>query len=129
LLVKLRVALAAPVTCGLKFTVKGKLCPAGTSAGKDKPLIVNRELFALAAVIVTSAPLALRLPEAVSEVPMTTFPTPKVAGVADNCGATVVPVPAAAMLKDGLDPFDVMVTVPLALPVVCGVNVTVKEKV
>jgi hypothetical protein len=99
------------------------------SAGIDKPLIVNRELFALAAVMVTSAPLAFRLPEAVSEVPTTTFPTPKVAGVAVNCGATVVPAPEAAMLKDGLDPFEVIVTVPLALPVVCGVNVTVKENV
>jgi|ERR1700722_5921025 hypothetical protein len=82
LLTNVSVALSAPVTCGLKVRVNGKLWPAVITAGSDKPLIVNRELFVLAAVTVTLAPLAFRFPEAVPLAPTATFPTARVAGVA-----------------------------------------------
>ena len=36
------------------------------------------------------------------------------------------PVPANAKVRDGLEAFEVMVTVPLALPADCGAKVTVK---
>ena len=39
-------------------------------------------------------------------------------------GAT--PVPANGMVSDGLEAFEVIVTVPLALPADAGVNVTLK---
>ena len=126
MLVKVRVALSVPLTCGLKVTVKGTLFPAEMTAGNDKPLIVKRELFVLAAVTVTFATLALRLPEAVPLVPTTTLPTAKVAGVAVNCPAAIVPVPARDIDKVGLVPLDVTATLPLALLADEGVKVTVK---
>ena len=106
--------------------MKGTLFPAEMTAGNDKPLIVKRELLVLAAVTVTFATLALRLPEAVPLVPTTTLPTGKVAGVAVNCPAAIVPVPARDIDKVGLDPLDVTATLPLALPAAAGVKVTVK---
>ena len=84
LLVKVRTALSAPATCGLNVKVNGTLCPDGMLTGSDKPPIVNRELFEVAAVTVTSAPLALRAPEAVPLLPMTTSPAANVTGVAVN---------------------------------------------
>ena len=77
LLVNVRIALSAPVICGLKVKVNDAICPAGMMTGSDNPPIVNRELFVLAAVTVTFAPLALRLAEAVSLVPTVTLPKSK----------------------------------------------------
>lgn len=74
LLVNVRIALSAPVICGLKVTVNDMLCPAGMSTGSAKLPTVNRELFVLAAVTVTFAPLALRLAEVVWLVPTVTLP-------------------------------------------------------
>lgn len=59
--------------------------------GSDKPPIVNRELFEVAAVTVTSAPVALRAPAAVPLLPMTTSPAANVAGVAVNCAVVRSP--------------------------------------
>lgn len=101
---KVRVALAAPATCGLNVNVNGTLCPEGMVTGSDKPPIVNRELFEVAAVTVTSAPLALRDPAALPLLPVTTSPAANVAGVAVNCAAFDVPdvpdVPDAAALAE-----------------------------
>ena len=91
LLVKVRIALSAPATCGLNVNVNGTLCPEGMVTGSDKPPIVNRELFEVAAVTVTSAPVALRAPSAVPLLPMTTSPAANVAGLAVNCALVVVP--------------------------------------
>lgn len=128
-LVNVRVAPSPPVTCGLKFTVNGVLCPARMTTGSDKALTVNCELFELTAVIVTFAPLALRLPEAVPVDPTNTLPTPRVAGEAVSCAVAVVPVPETGMANDGLDAFEVIVTLPLAAPAVGGVKVTLKARV
>jgi hypothetical protein len=106
--------------------VKGTFWPAGIIAGTDKPLMVKRELLVLAAVTVTLAPLALRVPETVPLAPTATLPADKVVGSAVNTAVAVVPVPERARLRVGLEPFDVMVTLPLALPADCGVKVTVK---
>jgi len=126
LLVNVRVAPSAPATCGLNVTLNAALCPDGMIIGNDKPLIVNRELFVLAAVTVTFEPLAFRLPETVPLVPATTFPTAMGAGVAVNCAAAVAPVHESGMVRVGLDPFDETVTLPLALPADCGAKVTLK---
>ena len=84
MLVKDRLALAAPAAVGLNVTVKGTLPPTGMVAGKVSPLIVNAELFVLAAVTVTIAPVALRVPEAVPLLPTETLPRLKVAGLAES---------------------------------------------
>src|SRR3984885_3506655 len=127
LLVNVRVELSAALaTTGLYVTVNGTLCPAVMTFGSDKPLIVNSELLLLAAGMVTFAPVAVRLPVAVPLVPVNTFPTATGVGLTPNCPATVDPVPVREMTREGLEPFDVTVTLPLALAVDVGAKVTVK---
>lgn len=84
LLVKVSVPLAAPAVVGLNVIVNGMLCPAGTVMGSDMPPMLNAELFVPAALIVTFAPLADKLPETVPLVPTTTLPAAKVVGVTLN---------------------------------------------
>jgi len=81
LLVKVSVALADPVTVGLKVTVNEAFWPAGIVTGSDSPLTTNTESFVLAAVTVTLAPLAVRVPDAVPLLPTTTLPKGSVVGV------------------------------------------------
>lgn len=126
LLVKLRLALSEPTTSGLYVIVNDALCPAGMIVGSDKPLIAKRELLELAAVTVTFAPVAVRIPEAVPLVPVNTLPTATGAGVALSVPGVLDPVPAREMVNVGLDPFEVTVTLPLALPAEAGAKVTVK---
>jgi hypothetical protein len=126
LLVKVAVALSAPVVRGLKVMVNGTLCPAGIVTGSDSWLMLKTELFVLAAVTVTLAPLAVRLPDAVPLVPITTLPSGNVAGVTASTPAVTVPVPVNGMVRVGFDALDVIVTLPLTLPADSGANVTVK---
>ena len=126
MLVNVSVALAAPETCGLKVTVNEALWPAGIVTGSGRPPRLNTELFELAAVTVTFAPLAVRLPDAVPLVPTTTLPRASVVGVTVSCPAAAVPVPDSGIVNVGLDAVEVMVTLPLALAADAGVNVTVK---
>src|SRR5262249_12814192 len=80
LLVNVKVALAAPVVVGLKVTVNGMLCPTGIVTGSDNPPTLKTELFVLAAVTVTLAPLAVSVPDPVPLVPTTTLPSASVSG-------------------------------------------------
>jgi hypothetical protein len=57
-------------------------------------------------------------------VPTVTLPKLRLEVTASCPG--VVPVPVKGMANDGLDASDVMVTLPLTLPLAAGVNVTVK---
>ena len=83
-------------------------------------------LFELAAVIVTFAPLAERLPDPLALVPTTTLPRFNVVGLRVSCPAAAAPVPESGMLKLGLLAVEVTVTLPLALPADVGANLTVK---
>jgi hypothetical protein len=76
--------------------------------------------------MVTFAPLGLRVPEPVPLAPRATLPTPTGAGVALSTPAVADPAPAREMVEVGLDPFDVAVTLPLALVADVGAKVTVK---
>jgi|SRR5215469_1229765 len=80
LLVKVRVAVADPAAVGLKLMVKFAFCPAAIVCGSENPLMVKAELFVLAAVTVTLAPLAVNLPVAVPLEPTVTFPSASGAG-------------------------------------------------
>jgi hypothetical protein len=80
-LANVRVAFAEPALSGLKVTVNGTVWPAAIVTGKDRPLTENTELVVSADVIVTLAPLAVRLPEAAPLVPSTTLPIPSEAGL------------------------------------------------
>ncbi len=125
LLVKVSVPLAAPVVSGLNVTVKDVLWPAGIVTGSERPPMLNTELFELAAVTVTFAPVAVRLPEALPLVPATTLPRFRVVGLTESCPTAALPVPESGTVRLGLDAFEVIAMLPLALPAEVGVNVTV----
>ena len=120
LLVVVSVALADPTAVGLKVIVKGTLCPAGIVTGSESPLIVNAELFVLAAVTVTLDPLAFKLPEAVPLEPSTTLPTASVEGEILSCPARAVPVPVKVSVEVVGCALLVTVSVALADPTLVG---------
>jgi hypothetical protein len=127
LLVNVSVALAAPAAVGLKVTVKGTLPPTGMVAGNVKPLTVNAALFVLAAEMVTIAPAALKVPDAVPLLPTVTLPTLNVAGLTlrvPGC-AVETPTPVRFTLLVAFDASLVMVAIALNVPVAFGENVTV----
>lgn len=126
LLVNVSVALAAPVVCGLNVTVNGKLCPAGIVAGNGNPLMVKALLFELAPVTVTLAPVAFRWPDAVPLDPTTTPPTGSVLGEAPSCPTVVTPVAESDTTRLEFEAVDVIVKLPVAVPVALGLNVTLK---
>jgi hypothetical protein len=88
--------------------------------------MLNAELFELTAVTVTFAPLAVRVPEPVPLEPTATLPRFRVVGLTVSCPTPATPVPDNGIVNVGFDPFDVMVTFPLTLPVAGGVNETLK---
>jgi SpoU rRNA methylase family enzyme len=106
--------------------VNGTLLPAAIVTGNDKPPTLNTELFELAAVTVTLAPLAVKLPDAVPLVPTTTLPKARVVGLTVSCPTAVTPVPDNGIVSVGFDAFEVIVTFPLAAPAEGGVNETLK---
>jgi len=126
LLVKVSAALVAPETCGLNVTENEVLWPAGIVTGSERPPTLKTELFELAAVTVTLAPLAVRLPDAVPLFPSTTLPKSRVVGVTLSCPVAAAPIPDSGIVRVGLDPFEVTVTLPLTLPAEAGVKATLK---
>ena len=106
--------------------VNGTLCPAGIVTGSDSPLIVNAELFVLAAVTVTLAPLAFKLPEPVPVPPLTTLPMASVDGEMLSCPTAAVPVPVSVPVEVDGWALLVVVSVALADPTAVGLNVIVK---
>jgi hypothetical protein len=121
LLVKLSVADAAPVVCGVKVTENEVLWPAGMVTGSDSPPTLKTELLELTAETVTLAPLAVRLPDADPLVPTITLPTLKVDGLTLSCPTAATPVPDSGMVSVGFVAFDVRVIVPLPAPAAVGV--------
>jgi hypothetical protein len=105
--------------------VKAALLPAAMVPGRDSPLITKRELFDVAPVTVTFAPLAVRVPDPVPLDPTTTLPTATGTGETLSCPATMAPVPVSATPREEFDPSDVTVTVPLAVVAVSGAKITV----
>lgn len=106
--------------------VNGMLWPAGMVTGKEIPLITKTELFEVAPVTVTLPPLACNVPEAVPLVPTTTLPSPRVLGETPSCAVVtvLVPSPDSGIVNVGSDPFEVMVTLPVTLPVTFGAKET-----
>ena len=95
--------------------------------GRESPLTLKTELFVVASVTVTLAPVAVNVPPAVPLVPTTTLPRGSVAvGVTVSCPVAATPVPDKGTVRVGFGAFEVIVTVPLALPADGGANVTLK---
>jgi len=93
--------------------------------GRESPPRLKTELFVLAAVTVTFAPVALSVPDADPLLPTFTVPAFKVDGEIVSVPTAAAPVPDKEMVSVAFDAFEVTVTVPLALPVTVGASVTV----
>jgi len=93
--------------------------------GSESPPTLKTELFVLAAVTVTFAPLAVSVPDPDPLFPTATPPRFKVEGEIVSVPTAAAPVPDRETVSFGFEAFDVMVTVPLAVPVRVGANVTV----
>jgi len=126
LLAKVSVAVAAPAAVGLKVMVKFALCPALIVCGSENPPIVKAELFVLAAVTVTLAPLAVSVPVAVPLEPTVTLPRGRVLG--DTLSWPTVdetPVPETGIVRVGLVAVELIVKFPFTAPAAVGANETV----
>ena len=83
-----------PAAVGLNATEKGTVCPAAIVAGSERPVSVKAELLELAALMVTLAPVALRLPDAVALLPTITLPRLSRDGVTESWPVVfVTPLP------------------------------------
>ena len=69
-------------------------------------------------------PVLVTVSDRVCLLPTVTLPKLRLVGFDPNVPA-VTPVPDNAIVSVGLEPSEVIVTVPLALPLVCGENFTV----
>ena len=111
------VPLAGPVAVGSKLTLSEALWPAVSVSGVEIPLIVNSVLFTDTCEIVTLVPPVLVSISVMDGSPPTvTLPKLIVLGLSPKTPG-VTPVPVTAIVNVGLEPSEVMVTVPLAAPV------------
>src|ERR1700721_3387184 len=92
--------------------------------GSPSPLVAKPELLDVGGVTVPFDPVAGRLPDAVPLRPAKTVPSAIGAGLAVSCPAVVELAPETAMVRVGLEPSDVAVTLPLAFPADSGANFT-----
>jgi hypothetical protein len=100
--------------------------PAANVLGVLIPLKLNPLPLTAACEIVTLLPpVFVIVALAVCCAPTVTLPNALLAGLLVSCPA-VTPVPESEIVSVGVDAFEVSVTVPVALPAVCGANVTVK---
>jgi hypothetical protein len=102
LLVKVSLALAAPVAWGAKVTLNPTDCPAVRVVGSVIPESVNSPLLLLPDETVTEAPLALNVPVSAELDPTATLPKLNVVGDTANCPG-VAPVPESEMLSGEFD--------------------------
>jgi hypothetical protein len=125
LLVNVALTDALPDAWGLKVAVNDALLPAGIVTGGVIPVIENSDpLRPLIDDTVTAAVLALSVADWLWLVPFTILPKFMLAGLMVSWPATVVPVPDKDIVRDGLDAFEVIEILPLAVEADGGVNVT-----
>ncbi len=113
--------------CGVKLTLNVKLWFAISVSGKLRPLTAKPVPLALAWVTVTVAPPVLVI-VAVLLLVLPTFTLPKliVVGLSPSMpGAT--PVPVRLIVRLGLEPLLVIVTLPVGVPADCGANTTLND--
>ena len=116
----LTLPLAAPLVVGEKSTVNDVLWPAVSVTGKDSPLKLNPVPLAVAAEIVRlDPPVLVSVSDKLVLLPIWTLPNARLVGLAAKAPG-VTPVPDSGMLKLGFGPLEVMLTLPLAAPLVVG---------
>jgi hypothetical protein len=117
---------ALPAEVGANFTLKLTLCPLFSVTGSVMPVRLNPAPDAVAAVIFRLDPPELvNVSVTVSLFPTTTLPKLTEDGLADNA-PSAAPLPLNGIFRVGLEPSDVTVTLPVALPVAAGANFTLK---
>jgi hypothetical protein len=95
--------------------------------GKFKPLIEKVAPVTFACEMVTDdPPVLVTVSDRFALLPTCTLPIARLLGFGDSVPG-VTPVPESAMLRLGFNPFDVIVTLPLAAPLALGANCTVNE--
>ena len=119
--------LAAPVVVGAKLTLNDALCPAESVIGRERPAILNPVPLIDAAEIVTLVPpLFTRVSEPLLLVPTVTLPRLMLLRLGERPPG-VMPLPVSGIVRPEFDAFDVIVTVPLALPPALGSNPMLKD--
>jgi hypothetical protein len=108
----------------VNVTVNAALFPAGIVTGSDSPATVNAELLLLTALTVTLDPPAVSVPDAVPLVPTTKLPRARVAGLKPSVPAVavVVPIPESGSVTVEFEAVELIVMVPVRVPVAVGVN-------
>jgi len=117
-----------PAACGAKVTVKVTLVPDCTVVGKVIPVTEYPVPFQAADETETSALLAVSVPVRFLVLPTFTLPKDNVDGDSDNCAAAVaVPFPCRGTIAGSVAPTTSIVNVPVAAPLVVGLNETVRS--
>src|ERR1700722_1475437 len=93
--------------------------------GNERPLTVKSALLTLTDETITVAPEAISCAVCCAVCPTTTLPKGRLVGFTASC-PDGVPVPDNGIFSVGLDPSDVMATLPLSLPAEVGANTTLK---
>jgi hypothetical protein len=122
-----RLPLAAAALVGVKVAVNVTLWFVVSVSGKVNPLSEKTAPVRFACVIVTDdPPVLVRVSLNDFEVLIWTLPNARLVGFAVSApGAT--PVPESGMLKLGFEPVEVMLTLPLAVPLAVGLKSTVND--
>jgi len=118
--------LALPAATGAKVTLKVALCPAASVAGVEIPLKEKPvPLVATFEIVTVDPPVLVTVSDRTLLLPSVTVPKLKLVGLAPRAPAAR-PVPDSATERDGFEPLEVIVTLPVALPAVTGAKVTLK---
>lgn len=122
-----RLPLAAAEAVGVKVAVKVTLWFAVRLIGRLNPLMEKAAPVIFACVMVTvEPPVLVTVSDRLALLPTWTLPKASVVGFADSAPGAI-PVPDKGILKLGLEPLEVMVTLPLAAPLAVGANATVND--
>ena len=117
---------ALPLAVGANLTVKLVLCPALNVTGRLMPLRLKPEPEAVAPVIFRfEPPEFVRVCVTVWLLPTVTEPKAIEVGLAVT-DPSAMPLPLSGIVSVGFEPSDVMVTLPVELPVADGANLTLK---
>lgn len=118
--------LALPAVKGAKVTLKVALCPAVSVAGVEIPLTEKPvPLLATLEMVRLVPPVLVTVSDNTCLLPSVTLPKLKLVGLDPNDPAAM-PVPESGTDTVGFEPFEVMVTLPLALPDEAGAKFTLK---
>jgi hypothetical protein len=124
----LTLPVAAPLVVGANCTVKDVLWPAVSVIG-DKPLKLKPVPLAPApAMDMLVPPVLVRVSDKLVLLPSWTLPNDRLVEVAVSVPGAI-PVPLSGILTLEFVPFEMMLRLPLAVPVVVGVKSTAKDVV